>query len=127
MTRRSIHVGGLSHRNPIPMAARIGNVVASSVIAPTDPSTGETPEGLEDQAAMVFANMRRVLEAAGATSDDVVRVGVFMDDPDQRAAVNAAWIEMFPDEHSRPARHTTHESLPAGRLIAADFLAVIDS
>lgn len=123
--RRSIHVEGISHQNPIPVAARVGNIVASSVISAVDPATGETPSTLEAQCALIFSNMRRILESAGATAGDIVRVGVYMEDPSQRAAMNEYWLEMFPDEDDRPARHTQQESLPGARLIAADFIAVL--
>ena len=126
LTRRSIHVEGLSHQNPIPVASRVGNVVASSVISAVDPETGQTPDTLEAQCDAVFSNMRLILTAAGATTYDVVRVGVYMEDPTQRAAMNRFWLEMFPDESDRPARHTQQESLPGSGLIAADFIAVID-
>lgn len=123
--RRSIHVEGIRHQNPIPVASRVGNIVASSVISAVDPATGETPKTLEAQCALIFSNIRRILESAGATTDDIVRVGVYMEDPSQRAAMNQYWLEMFPDEDDRPARHTQQESLPGARLIAAEFIAVL--
>jgi enamine deaminase RidA (YjgF/YER057c/UK114 family) len=126
MARRSIHVEGYSHANPIPVASRVGNIVASSVISAVDPASGETPESFEGQCEIVFSNMRLILEAAGATPEDVVKVGFYMPDPSQRTVMNRFWLELFPDEASRPARHTQQDALPPPRLIAADFIAVID-
>jgi 2-iminobutanoate/2-iminopropanoate deaminase len=122
--RRSIHVEGYSHQNPIPAASRVGNVIVSGVISAVDPTSGETPESLEAQCEVVFANIRRIVEAAGASTEDIVKVGIFMTDPSQRAAMNRFWVEMFPDEDARPARHTQPEQLPPPRLIAADFIAL---
>jgi 2-iminobutanoate/2-iminopropanoate deaminase len=126
MARRSIYVEGYGHQNPIPVASRAGNVVASSVISAIDRTSGETPESFEDQCAVVFANMRAILEAAGASPEDVVKVSFYMPDLSGRQVMNRFWLEMFPDESSRPARHTQKEDLLPPRLISADFLAVIE-
>jgi len=127
MTRRSIHVEGYSHTNPIPVASRVGNFIASSVISAIDPATGETPASFEAQCAIVFANMRAILADAGATPEDVVKVSFYMHDLGGRGVINRFWTEMFPDEGSRPARHSQQQELMPPRLISADFLAVIES
>ncbi|HEY1777238.1 MAG TPA: RidA family protein [Solirubrobacteraceae bacterium] len=126
MARRSIHVDGYSHQNPIPVASRVGNVIASSVISAIKPETGETPESLEEQCEVVFANMRAILAAGGATPEDIVKVSFYMADLSGRQVMNRFWLEMFPDADSRPARHTQHEQLMPPRLISADFIAVLD-
>jgi 2-iminobutanoate/2-iminopropanoate deaminase len=126
MARRSIYVEGYAHQNPIPVASRVGNVIASSVISAINRETGETPAIFEEQCEVVFANIRAILAAAGATAEDVVKVGFYMPDTSNRAVMNRYWLELFPDEASRPARHTQQEELLPPRLIAADFIAVIE-
>ncbi len=124
--RRSVNGDGARHENPIPNASRIGNIVMSSVIAPTNPGTREVPPSLEAQIANVFAHLRHDIEAAGGTVDDIIKVTFWVKDPaTQRAALNAEWVGMFPDPEARPARHTL--PLPAGgrALVLADFTAVI--
>ena len=125
MTRRSIYVDVYAHENPIPAASRVGNLVASSVISAIDPGTREAPPSLEAQCEQVFANLRAILAAAGATPEDVVKVGFYMTDISNRPVLNRFWLELFPDADSRPARHTQQEQLAPPRLIAADFLAVL--
>jgi enamine deaminase RidA (YjgF/YER057c/UK114 family) len=125
MTRRSIHVDGYSHTNPIPVASRVGNIVASSVISAIDPQSGETPESFDEQCAVVFSNMRLILAAAGGTPEDVVTVSFYMRELSGRQTMNNFWLEMFPDENSRPARHTQQDDLMPPRLISAQFLAVV--
>ena len=39
--RRSVHVEGVEHGAPIPMGARVGNMLFSSGIMGTDPATGK--------------------------------------------------------------------------------------
>jgi 2-iminobutanoate/2-iminopropanoate deaminase len=125
MTRRSIEVPGLRHSAPIPQASVVGNLLVSGGISPVDPQTGAMPDGTEEQVAMVFANVRRVLEAAGGTVGDIVKCTVFAQDRAIRFVVNKYWVEMFPDEASRPARHTLHAELQDGMQLQLEIMAVL--
>ena len=44
-----------------------------------------------------------------------------------RAALNDEWVKMFPDEASRPARHTLQLSGDSPHQVTCDFTAVIGS
>src|SRR5579871_114545 len=103
--RVSIEVPGLKHDNPIPAACRIGPFLVSSVIAPRG-ADGVVPEGLDAQCAQVFHNLKALLAAAGATPEQVIKLTVYLKDRAMRPHVNKFWLELFPDPHSRPARHT---------------------
>jgi enamine deaminase RidA (YjgF/YER057c/UK114 family) len=122
--RKSIHIGGFKHANPIPNASRIGNLVMSGVILGRD-SAGKMPDGLEAQCANMFAHMKATVEAAGGSTDDIIKMTVWLKDRSQRAPVNAEWLKMFPDEHSRPARHALQMDMENGALVQCDFTAVI--
>lgn len=124
--RRTIDIEPVRHAAPIPMAAVVGNVLMTSGVMGADPATGELAETAEDQARFVFENLRRVMENAGGTLDDVVHVTVFVKDFAYRQAVNAPWLELFPDEHDRPARHTVKADLPGQMLVQAEALAVLE-
>jgi len=104
--RQSIHVDGFSHGpNPIPAASRVRNVVITGGIAGQDPATSKTPDDPTAQVGFAFLQMKRILAAAGATPEDIVKVDVVVKDFGLRDAINVEWLKMFPDEHSRPARH----------------------
>ncbi len=122
---RSIHIEGYRHQNPIPVASVAGNILASSVISGADLSTGEMPVSLDEQCANMFAAFRRILDAAGASFADVVKVTVRMEDRSQRDVLNRHWLAAFPDADARPARHTEHESFSDARLVTCDFIAVL--
>jgi len=107
MARQSFEIPNVKHNAPIPMACRVGNILYTSGIMGRSMETGEFPESVEDQARECFKNLRAILDQAGATPEDVVKVTVFIKNNNIRQAVNPAWLEMFPDEHSRPARHQT--------------------
>jgi 2-iminobutanoate/2-iminopropanoate deaminase len=105
--RQTYEIRPVGHNAPIPMAAKVGNIIVTSGIPGTDPATGQMPDSLEQQAKNCFRNLENVLAKAGATPGDIVRVTVFIKSNANRQLVNPAWLEMFPDEHDRPARHQT--------------------
>lgn len=123
--RRSLHIPGFQHRNPIPGASRVGNIVASGVINGVEPGTGVPGEGLRRQCELMFEHMRSLVHAAGGSMDRIVKVTVWMADPSQRDVLNDVWCAVFPDEASRPARHTQPAALGRGLLVQCDFLAVL--
>jgi len=123
--RKSIYVEGFSHKNPIPAACRIGNSLYSGSIQGTDPASGKYGATLEEQCSLMFAHVRRIVEAAGGGSGDIVKMTVWMKDRTQRAALNKPWLEMFPDANSRPARHTMNGDLDGEKLIECDFVAIL--
>jgi enamine deaminase RidA (YjgF/YER057c/UK114 family) len=123
--RRSIYIEGFGHKNPIPAACRLGNLVTSGIIYGLDVETGKPAEGLERQCALMFQHLRSILEAAGATLDDVVKLNVWMVDRSQRQAINDEWLRLFPDPLTRPARQTMQGELTPGILVQCDFIAMV--
>lgn len=101
-----------------------GWIFASGQI-PLDPASGELVGGeIEDQARQVLANLRAVLEAAGASLDDVVRTTVYLIDLSHFPRVNAVYAEHFTAE-PRPARATVQvAALPLGAAVEIDAIAV---
>jgi enamine deaminase RidA (YjgF/YER057c/UK114 family) len=123
--RTSIHIDGFKHANPIPNASRIGDLLVSGVFMGRDSRTGATPPDLAGQCALVFRHVKDTVEAAGGTTDNIIKVSVWLKDPARRDELNAEWVRMFPDPHSRPARHTTKDLSDSPYLIQCDFMAVL--
>lgn len=123
--RKSIYVEGFGHKNPIPAASRIGNVVASGIIYGLDVSTGKPAAGLEEQARLMFHHLKAIVEEAGGRVEDILKLNLWMVDRSKREAVNAEWLKMFPDAASRPARQAMQAELGPGILVQCDFLAVL--
>jgi 2-iminobutanoate/2-iminopropanoate deaminase len=72
--------------------------------------------GAEAEARQALANVGAVLADAGAGWGDVARVGIFLTDLGQFAAVNALYSETLGDH--RPARTTVQvAALPAGASV----------
>jgi len=126
VTRKSIEVEGLHHGGaPIPQASVIGNLLASGNISPIDPQTGGVPDEVQAQVELVFANLGRVLVAAGGSPADVIKCTVHVRDKGIRPLIDQQWTAMFPDASSRPARHIVAEDLANGLDIQLDILAVL--
>jgi enamine deaminase RidA (YjgF/YER057c/UK114 family) len=126
MSRRSIETPTFAHQNPIPVATRIGPLVASGVIPPFDPGSRTTPAGLSDQVANLFTHIGAALEAAGAGWEHVARIAFYANDPDARGVINPFWEQHFPDPESRPSRHTHIHPDGGTPSITCDFLAYVD-
>jgi 2-iminobutanoate/2-iminopropanoate deaminase len=77
---------------------------------------------IEEETEIVLDNLRTVLEAAGATLADVVRVGVFLADLGDFAAMNAVYERVF--GAPLPARTTVGAQLP-GIKVEIDCVAVL--
>ncbi|MFC7597459.1 RidA family protein [Terrabacter sp. GCM10028922] len=123
--RTSVTVEALAHKHPVPNASRIGNLVVSGAVHGTDPATHALPEDLSAQCANVFANMRAVVEAAGGSTDCIIKMTVYLRDRDNRGPLNAEWVRMFPDPASRPARHSQPLLVEGPALVQCDFMAVV--
>ena len=80
----------------------------------------------EAQIAQVFKNVRRIVEQAGGTVADIAKLDVKLRDMSDRPIVNKYWLELFPDEHDRPVRHTTQADLAGTLAIQVEVVAVLD-
>jgi 2-iminobutanoate/2-iminopropanoate deaminase len=78
-------------------AARAGGFVFVSGQVPRDPVTGVlVGDDVESQTVQVIANIKRALEAAGASLSDVVSVIVYLADIDDWGRFNVKYKEIMP-------------------------------
>ena len=85
---------------PYSPAARAGDFVYVSGQVPRDPATGALAgDDVVTQSRAVLENVRRVLEAAGASMADVVSVIVYLVDTDDWAAFNEVYKEFFTEPY----------------------------
>ena len=120
--RKAIYVKEFLHGNPIPAASRIGPFVQTGVISGKDPATGDMPDAMED----LFGHIQRIVEAAGGSTEDILKITFWMGDPSERAKLNEPWVAMFPDEATRPTRHTLPGSAAAASKVQCSFTAIIE-
>lgn len=124
---RSINPSSLPHHSsPIPLAAVHRGLLVSSAISGIDPVTARYLSDKEAQFALAFSHLRQLLEASGATLQDVVKLDLFFADKADRPLVNPHWLDMYPDEGFRPARHAHQGSLPSGCWLQIEVMAILE-
>jgi reactive intermediate/imine deaminase len=125
--RKTIHTDSAPKAiGPYSQAVRTGNTVYFSGQIPLDPATGELVTGdISFQTRRVFENLKAVCEAAGGSLADIVRVGIYLTDLGNFAAVNTVMAEYFKEPY--PARSTIGvASLPRGAHVEIDAILQLD-
>ena len=104
-------------------AVRCGDTLYLSGQIGLEPASGQLVEGVENQIQRVFANLKAVAEAAGASLGSVAKLTVYLTDLANFARVNDAMAQYFSEPY--PARAVVGvASLPRGALIEADAIIV---
>lgn len=90
---------------------------------PLDPATGAFPgSDIASQTRQSLTNVKRIVEAAGMTLADVVRVGVFLKDMNDFAAMNEVYGQFFTS--GCPARAAVEVArLPKDALVEIECVA----
>lgn len=100
---------------PVPLSPGIrkGNILQVAGQIPADPATGEiVGTTVAEQTAQSLRNVLAVLEAGGATVDDVVMFRVYLTDTAHFAEMNDAYESSSPTP-TPPALRSTSVSPPA--------------
>jgi len=106
---------------PYSQAIRAGGMVFVSGQIPVDPATGEIPAGIAAQTEQSCKNVAAIMEAAGLTMDNVVKVTCFLSDMGDFAAFNEVYAKYFT---SKPARSCVAvKDLPKGVLCEIEAIA----
>ena len=107
---------------PYSQAVRVGDTVYVSGQIPLDPATGNLVEGpIETHIARAFDNLLAIIKAAGATTDQVAKVTVFLTDLSHFAKVNEAMAARFKEPY--PARAALGvASLPKGAQVEVECI-----
>ncbi|MDX2381668.1 MAG: alpha/beta fold hydrolase [Acidimicrobiia bacterium] len=117
-----IVVEGLGRLPQFAHAARAGQLLfVSGTLGTTEGFV--LADGIEAQTTQTLANMGTILEADGASWDDVAKVNVFIADMTDAASMNDAYSAYFGDRLP-PARITVGDcALALGALIEMDCVA----
>ena len=110
---------------PYSPALKAGNLLFLSGSIPLDPVSGQlVPGGIVEQTTQVMENIKSLLEAAGASFDNVARTTVFMVDLGEFAAMNEVYSSYFTAPY--PARSTVQVvKLPRDVRVEIDVIAVL--
>jgi 2-iminobutanoate/2-iminopropanoate deaminase len=106
---------------PYSQAMAAGQLVFVSGQRPVDPVTGALAVGVEAQSEQVLKNVAAILEAAGSSMGDVVKVTAHLADLGDFAIFNDVYTRYFSPPF--PARTTVGSQL-RGILVEVDVIAV---
>jgi reactive intermediate/imine deaminase len=110
---------------PYSQAVRVGDTLYMSGQIPLDPKTMQIVDGgIEAQAKQVFANLRAVAAAAGATLNDIAKLTILLTDLGEFAKVNEIMAAHFDAPY--PARATYQvAALPRGAKIEVEAVLAV--
>lgn len=123
MFRKAITTDGAISVGPYSQAVDSEGIVYFSGQTPLDPETGLIVSGtIKDQTKQSFKNLFNVLKTAGLTSDDVIKVNVYLTDMKNFKEMNEVYAEQFGTPY--PARTTIGiNELPLGALVEIEMIA----
>jgi 2-iminobutanoate/2-iminopropanoate deaminase len=102
MTKQVLNVPN-APKYPFSPAIRAGDYIfVSGQGGFQNPKTGEAIEGIEAQTRQCLENMKQILEMAGASLADVVKVTIFLGNVADYAKMNEVYQSYFPKD--QPAR-----------------------
>ena len=113
------------HHNPVPNAAILRGLLVTSSILGKRLDSDEYPADKGEQTALVFRYLEAILDEAGATSQDVIKLDLYFADKADRALANDHWLRLWPDPAHRPARQAHQAVLPDGCCLQIVAMAVL--
>jgi 2-iminobutanoate/2-iminopropanoate deaminase len=107
-------------------AIRTGDLVFVTGETGRDPSTGKLEQGLEAQAHRLLSNVEAILNAAGCSPADIVKVTLLLANIKDFKAVDAIYSAWLPGRGVTPLPARTAfaaAALPAGALVMLEVVA----
>lgn len=109
---------------PYSQGVIMGNMLFTSGQVGINPENGQVANNIEEQAVQVLKNVKAVVEAGGATMENVVKTSVFVKNMDDFAKVNEIYAEFFTEPY--PARSCVEVArLPKDMLVEIEAIAEI--
>lgn len=110
---------------PYSPAVKVGNFIFCAGQIGRNPATGHMGTTVEEQTRQALMNLQSVLEAAGASLNDVVKTTVFMADMSEFSRMNSEYAKFFPE--NPPARSTVGVALPQGVKVEIELVAYVEA
>ena len=109
---------------PYSQAMRIGNMIFTSGQIPLNPATGEMVTEIAAATKQSLENVKAILEAEGATMDNVIKTTVFLSDMNNFVAMNEVYATYFPQ--NPPARSAVEVArLPKDAVVEIEVIAAL--
>lgn len=126
MARRAVVPPGTPVYGRYSPAVQAGPFLFVSGQLPALPSGEIHPGSIEDQARLCLENIARIVQTAGGTMGDLVKVTIYLADMNDFAAVNSVYATFF--DHDPPARACVEVSrLPKDARVEIEAIAYFGS
>jgi len=109
---------------PYSQGVKVGNLIFTSGQLPLNPQSGELVADIEGATKQSLANVKAILESAGASMDNIIKIVVFLRDMNDFAAMNAVYATYFPNDP--PARSAVQVArLPKNAILEIEAIAYL--
>jgi 2-iminobutanoate/2-iminopropanoate deaminase len=110
---------------PYSQAVKKDKFIFVSGQLPVNPQTAEISEDIKEQTIQSLNNVKEILEAAGASLEDVVKTTVFLKDLSNFSVVNKIYGDFFTESY--PARSCVEVSkLPKDAGVEIEVIAILE-
>ena len=125
--REIVEMPGTLPGLPFSPAVQVGDLIFLSGQIGVDLSTLQLVDGgLEPETRQTMENIRRVLEAAGAGLEDLVKCSIFLEHIEDWPAFNTIYAEYFAGMPAPPARSALGATgLALGATVEVDCIAAV--
>lgn len=108
---------------PYSQAIEANGMIYTSGQLPINPTTGEMPKDVEEQAVQSLKNVFAILKEAGVDSSKVVKTTVFIKDMSDFPRINKVYERFFTESY--PARSCVEVArLPKDALVEIEVVAI---
>jgi 2-iminobutanoate/2-iminopropanoate deaminase len=108
------------------MATQVGETIYVAGQVAQDPDGGLVgPGDMTAQTRQVFANIKAILAAGGATMEDVVKITAYVTDMTKYGEYNAVRAEVFPKAGMASATVASPTLVRDGFLVEVEAIAVV--
>lgn len=124
MKQEVLHPDKKSHTGSYSAGVMAGGFLFISGQGPLDLSTGEViPGTIEEETLLTLSHIKKIVEAAGGTVDDIVKCTVHLQDINDFNRYDKAYSSFF--KGVLPARTTVQSVLSDGIKIEIDAIACL--
>lgn len=126
MKREVIQPAGTTPGGILSPGVRVGDLLWTAGSTGSDPVTGVTSDDIQEQTRQTLEKLKKVVESAGSSFANVIKVNIYLADINERPAVNEVYKTYFP---TNPPGRTCigNAGFDGNTRIEIEMVAVVNS